>query len=121
MTIYKYLIDENMLPLYQEQLLAKQPDLIVRAVGDPEVPPKGTKDPEILCWYEENGYILVTNNRRSMPMHLLDHLAEGRHILGILSLRKKADIGQVIEDLILIAEASFEDEYQDKITFIPLR
>jgi hypothetical protein len=49
----KYLIDENMLPAYRTQLLAKQPDLVVLVVGDPGVPAKGTLDPEILIWCED--------------------------------------------------------------------
>lgn len=55
-----------------------------------------------------------------MPVHLADHLAAGRHMPGILVLRRQADIGQVIEDLILIAEAADETEYQDCISYIPL-
>jgi hypothetical protein len=108
-----------MLPGYRIQLLAKQPDLVVLAVGDPGVPPKGTLDPEILIWCEENDFILVTNNRRSMPVHFAEHLELGHHILGILSLRRRADIGRIIEDLIVIAEASFDDEYKDQIVYIP--
>jgi hypothetical protein len=36
-----------------------------------------TLDPEILLWCEAHRFILVTNNRRSMPRHLADHLAMG--------------------------------------------
>ncbi|MFB2839188.1 hypothetical protein [Floridanema evergladense] len=39
MTICKYLIDENMLPLYKQQLLARKPDLIVCTIGDPDIYP----------------------------------------------------------------------------------
>ncbi|OCR00271.1 hypothetical protein BCD67_25025 [Oscillatoriales cyanobacterium USR001] len=120
MTI-KYLIDENMSPVYQDQLLRRQPDLTVLMVGDCDVPQKGTKDPEILRWCEENNFILVTNNRRSMPVHLAEHLAENRHIPGILALRPNSNIGLIIEDLIAIAGAAFEDEYQDQIVYVPLR
>lgn len=119
MTI-KYLLDENMSPIYQEQLLARQQDLIVCMVGDKDVPFKGTKDPQILIWCEEKGFILVTNNRTSMPVHLTEHLAVGRHVPGILVLRQNANIGRVIEDLVAIAGAAFEDEYQDQIAYIPL-
>lgn len=119
MTI-KYLIDENMAPEYREQLLYHQPDLICWIVGDPGVPSKGTKDPEILLWCELHDFILVTNNRRSMPVHLADHLAAGNHVPGILVLRFKSEMGRVIEDLIAIALASFEDEYRDRIAYIPL-
>jgi hypothetical protein len=97
--------------MYREQLLRSQPDLVVYMVGDESTPLKGTLDPEILCWCEENNCLLVTNNRRSMPRHLQDHLAIGRHIPGIFALRRQADIRQVIEDLILIALVSEEGEY----------
>jgi hypothetical protein len=56
-----------------------------------------------------------------MPKHLADHLAEGRHVPGIFALRLTAKIGVVIDELITIAGASLENEYRDRIEFIPLR
>lgn len=112
MTI-RYLIDENMEPLYKAQLLVKNPGIVVYAVGDPGVPPKGTLDPEILWWCEENGFLLVTNNRRSMPTHLSDHLAQSRHIPGIITLHYEMAIGDTIDELLLIAEAGDPSEYID--------
>ena len=119
MTI-QYLLDENMPPVYRDQLLNHQPDLIVWMVGDPGVPPKGTQDPEILLWCESNNFVLVTNNRRSMPVHLAEHIAQGHYVPGILVLRFKADMGRVIDELITIAGASFENEYQNRLEYIPL-
>lgn len=116
----KYLLDENLPPLYRVQLLSRQPDLTVWMVGDPGVPPKSTLDPEILIWCELNNFILVTNNRSSMPIHLAAHLAQGRHIPGIFVLRPRRTIKQVLDDLILIALAAEETEYQDRIVHIPL-
>ena len=74
MTI-QYLLDENLPPLYREQLLRLQADLTVWMVGDPGVPPKSTLDPEILIWCEQNQFILVTNNRTSIrvPSYLLQN------------------------------------------------
>lgn len=106
----KYLLDENVDLVYQTQLLRRETSLVVWAVGDPGVPPRGTLDPEILYWCEEHCFILVTNNRKSMPVHLADHIAEGRHVPGIIILGSKLSIGQNLDDLILIAEASFDDE-----------
>jgi hypothetical protein len=40
---------------------------------------------------------------------------------GILALRLTAKIGVVIDELITIAGASLENEYRDRIEFIPLR
>ncbi|MEA5469988.1 DUF5615 family PIN-like protein [Spirulina sp. 06S082] len=116
----KYLIDENVDPIYTNQLRRLSSDLFVIAVGDMTAPPKGTLDPEILLWCEEHDCILVTNNRKSMPVHLAEHIALGYHVLGILILSPKLSIGENLEQLILIAEGSFEDEYRDRIEFLPL-
>jgi Domain of unknown function (DUF5615) len=116
----KYLMDENVTPIYTTQLRRKRPDLVVWAVGEINTPPKSTLDPEILVWCEEHNFILVTNNRKSMPVHLADNMAEGRHISGIFILNSDLSIGQNIEELILIADGSFDDEYQDRIVHLPL-
>ncbi len=116
----KYLLDENVAPLYQVQLRRQKPELVVWVVGEPSTPPKSTLDPKILCWCEEYNFLLVTNNRKSMPVHLAGHIAQGGHVPGIFILNDKLTIGQNIDDLILIAEASFEGEYQDQIVHLPL-
>ena len=116
----KYLMDENVDPVYQTQLRRQKPDLVVRAVEEPATPPKSTLDSEILCWCEEDNFVLMTNNRASMPVHLVDHIALGRHVPGIFLLNPNLSIGQHIEELIIIAEGSFDDEYQDRITHLPL-
>ena len=115
-----YLMDENVDPTYTRQLRRLKPNLFVLVVGELTAPPRGTLDPEILRWCEEHDFILVTNNRKSMPVHLSDHIAQGRHIPGILILNGKLSVGENLEELILIADASFEDEYQDRIDFLPL-
>jgi hypothetical protein len=116
----KYLLDENVDPVYQTQLRRREPDLVVRAVGNPGCPPKSTLDPEILIWCEVYDFVLVTNNRTSMPPHLTDHIAEGRHIPGIFILNPSGSIGENLEELIMIALASEEDEYKDRIVHLPL-
>lgn len=80
----------------------------------------GTLEPNILVWLEEEQYLLVTRNRRSMPVHLRDHPAMGRHIPGIITMRPEASLGYVIDDLILIWHLAEPDEYQDQIIHIPL-
>lgn len=116
----KYLIDENVDPIYTNQLRRLSSDLFVIAVGDMTAPPKGTLDPEILLWCEEHDCILVTNNRKSMPVHLAEHIALSYHVPGIFILSPKLSVGENLEQLILIAEGSFEDEYRDRIEFLPL-
>ena len=116
----QHLIDENLPPLYQEQLRLYLSELTVLMIGDPNTPSKGTLDPEILHWCEHNNFILVTNNRRSMPIHLTEHLDKNRGIPGIFVLRRKSTIGEIINDLVLISQIGNPSDYQNRITYIPL-
>jgi hypothetical protein len=55
-----------------------------------------------------------------MPSHLRDHLAAGRHVPGIFEMNPRMTIGQTVEELWLIWGASHEDEYLDRMAFLPL-
>ena len=116
----QYLFDENVAPAYVNQIRRRNPDLVVLAVGELTAPSKETLDPEILIWCEIHNFILVTNNRRSMPVHLTEHLEQNGHVPGIFILNSKLSIGQNIELLLLIYEASFDNEYQDRIYNLPV-
>lgn len=115
-----YLTDENVDLVYMRQIRRREPQIVVRAVGEPGAPPKGTLDPEILEWCEVNQFVLVTNNRTSMPPHLTDHLKAGRHIPGILILSANMSIGAIINELIFLAKAVSDKEFQDQIRHMPI-
>ena len=116
----QYLFDENVASAYVTQIRRRQLNLFVLLVGEPTAPIRGTLDPNILDWCEQHRFILVTNNRKSMPQHLADHLEQGRHVPGIFILNSKQSIGENIDELILIAEVSSDEEYQDRISHLPL-
>ncbi|MEC4986309.1 MAG: DUF5615 family PIN-like protein [Oscillatoria sp. PMC 1068.18] len=67
-----YLIDENVNPLYANQIRNREPNILIKVVGEKDTPPKSTLDPKILCWCEENNFIFVTNNRTYMLIYLAD-------------------------------------------------
>lgn len=115
----RYLIDENVNPLYPKQIRTKEPSIVIKVIGEEETPPRGTLDPEILDYCEENNFVLVTNNRTSMPVHLLDHIDKRHHIPGIFILNPNLSVGDNLEELILAALASEDNEYQDRIIYLP--
>lgn len=115
-----YLIDENVNPIYPQAIRLKEPLIDVKVIGEAGIPPKGTLDPEILDWCEKNNFILVTNNRTSMPVHLTDHLAKNGHIPGIFILNTRLSVGENIEQLIVVAKVSDNNEYQDQIVYLPI-
>jgi len=98
----RFLLDEHVNRAIQRQLRRLDQTIEVLAVGDPNAPPTGASDPDILSWLEEHGCVLVTGNRSTIPVHLANHLAAGRHTSGILWLRPRASIRAIIEELYLI-------------------
>ena len=116
----RYLLDEHIDPVLRRELLRADPALEVWIIGDPGAPPRGTLDPDILMWCEVNNFCLVTNNRKSMPRHLAEHLGLGLHMPGIFVVNLALTLGQLIAELVLIAGASSEEEYRDLILYLPL-
>lgn len=120
MSPIRYLLDEHVDPALRTQLIRHEPDLVVWMLGDPGAPKRGTPDPEILLWCEANGFLLVTANRKSMPVHLRAHLSAGHHVPGILVLNPGMTIGATLDELLLIWGASEAEEYRDLLLYLPL-
>jgi hypothetical protein len=118
--IFGYLLDEHMPWALHDYLSARFPDLRVFHTNDGIAPPNGTQDPELLIWCETNDCALVTNNRRTMPRHLIEHCKAGRHVPGIFTLVKPMTVQELAQELILVAGASFPGEYTDQFRFLPL-
>jgi hypothetical protein len=55
-----------------------------------------------------------------MPAHLQAHLDAGGHVPGIFVLRPELSMGEMIDELVLIWEATLPNEYQDQIRYLPL-
>lgn len=49
MSEIRYVLDENVDPVFRTALLNREARMIIWKIGDPGVPPKGTLDPDILC------------------------------------------------------------------------
>ena len=120
MTPFGYLLDEHVNPAYRQAIKRNEPEIEVWRIGEPGAPARHALDPAILLWCEQNNCILITNNRASMPVHLVDHLEEGRHVPGIFVLNPDLSMGQTVDELVLIWTVSDTDEYTDRIEYLPL-
>ena len=116
----RFLLDENLTPRLKAALLRYNPEIDVLRVGEAGAPPLGTLDPDILTYLEAAQRVLITDNRRSMPGHIADHFAGGRHHWGIFQVRPNAAIGQLVEAICLLAEASEAEEWKNQLRWLPL-
>jgi hypothetical protein len=118
--ILSYLFDENMSVAWRPALLQLDPGIWAIRCGELGAPPFGTPDPDILTWCEAHGCILVTDNRSSMPAHLQQHLASGGHVPGIFISPAQVPDAALLDNLVLVANASLPDEFLDQIRYLPI-
>lgn len=55
-----------------------------------------------------------------MPIHLTEHLEQGRHVPGIITLNPEMSIGATLDELVLIAVAGNPDDFQDRVAYLPV-
>ena len=115
-----FLLDESLPKWWRAAINHGQPHLRVWRVGDPGAPPLRSPDRSILECCETNNFLLLTDNRHTMPQHLAYHVAQGQHIPGIFVVDPGIDINEVANDLSLIEGASLPDEYQDQVRYLPI-
>lgn len=80
----------------------------------------GADDPSVLEWAAEQGRIAVTHDISTLAKYALDRVAAGYPMPGVFEVRSVAPIGQAIDDLILLAECSFEGEWEGQVRFLLL-
>lgn len=84
----RYLLDENLSPRLKRVVLRYNSKIDIVRVGDPDTPPLGTADLDILHDLYRTQRVLVTANRVSMPEHLQDYWATGKQLWGLFWIRK---------------------------------
>ena len=74
----------------------------------------GADDPSVLQWAADQGRIVVTHDISTLAKHAFDRVAAGQPMPGVFEVRSVAPVGQAIDDLILLAECSFDGEFRPR-------
>ena len=62
----------------------------------------------------------MTHDLRTMPKYAAQRIRAGLPISGMFAVAKTLPVGQVIEELILLVECSFEREWENQVVYLPL-
>ena len=81
----------------------------------------GTGDPVLLEWTAEEGRILLTHDVSTMTRYAYDRVRTGRPMPGVFEISRKTPIGDVINDILLIADASLPQEWAGQVRYLLLR
>jgi len=80
---------------------------------------EGVKDPEVLAISVQQGRVLVSHDRRTMPLEFAEFIVNSKSA-GVIIVSRKLPIEAVIEELLLIWSASTAEEWVDRIAKLPL-
>ena len=81
----------------------------------------GSSDPEVLEWAAREGRVLLTHDVATMPIHAYDRVRSSSPMAGVVEVAPSLPVGQVIQDLALLAEFSLDGEWENRILYLPLR
>ncbi|MBI3979847.1 MAG: DUF5615 family PIN-like protein [Chloroflexi bacterium] len=115
----RFLLDENLSPRLATALCRSRPHLDVLWVGSAGAPATGTPDPELLVHLNQTGRALVTDNRHTIPGHVVAHHAAGGHHWGIFLTRPGAGLRTLVDAPVLVWDASEAEEWIDDQQWIP--
>jgi uncharacterized protein DUF5615 len=117
----RFLADQNFRAAILEGLRRMRSEMDIQSVRD--IGLADAPDPVVLAYANEQGRVLLTHDKRTMPRHLDDFLRAtptGKHHPGGLLIPRRMATRLAIEEIPLIWEASEPNEWQDRITFLPL-
>lgn len=115
----RYAADENFNNDIVWGLLRRNPELDIRRIQD--VGLTGADDPSVLAWAADTGRLLLTHDVKTITRYAYERIARGERMPGVVEVSRLVPIGLAIDDLLLLAEASTEDEWQGQILYLPLR
>jgi hypothetical protein len=80
----------------------------------------GADDRTVLDWAALEGRILLTHDVSTMTRHAYERLEQGQHMPGIFEVSRAIPIGRAIEDILILAECSLDDEWRGQVRYLPL-
>jgi hypothetical protein len=115
----RFAADENFNNDIVRGLLRRKPDLDIVRVQDAGL--SGADDSRVLEWTAKEGRILITHDVSTMTRYAYERIQRHKPMPGIFEVSRNLPIGNVIEDLLLLAEYSLDDEWDGQVRYLPLR
>lgn len=111
-------IDEDFNNRILRGVQRRLPTLDAVRVQDADLPEKD--DPDVLEWAAGEGRVLLTQDENTMTNHAYERIKAGLPTPGVVVVSQDTPIGAAIEDILLLAEGSFEGEWEGQVIYLPL-
>lgn len=112
----RFQADENLNAKIIAGLLRREPSLDFQTAKAAKL--VGLPDPEVLSVAARENRILVSHDQESLPDHF-SRFIEKSTSAGLLIVSQKLDIGDSIEQILLVWTASEAEEWINRIGYLP--
>lgn len=78
-------------------------------------------DPTILDWAAHAGRVVLTHDVTTMTRYAYDRVRQGKPMPGVFEIGRHLPMGGVIEEIVLLAECSLDNEWEGQVRYLPLQ
>jgi len=115
----RFAADENFNHNIVRGLLRRKSDLDIIPIQD--VGLSGKDDATVLEWTAQENRILLTHDVTTITKYAYERINDGLPMPGVFEIKMNSPLGDIIEDILLLADYSYEDEWDGKIVYLPLK
>jgi hypothetical protein len=85
-----------------------------------EVGLEAALDPDVLAWAAQEGRVLVTHDRRTVPAFAAARVRAGAAMAGVFLVDSEMPVGQAIDELLIAVHCLSPDECRNMIRYFPM-
>lgn len=117
MTKVRFQADADLKHAIVTGVVRRQPNLDFQSANEAEL--EGKADSEVLAIAAQDGRLLVTHDRQTMPA-MFGQFIMSKTSSGVLIVSQSLPVSEAINTLILVWEASTAEEWVNQIMSLPL-
>jgi hypothetical protein len=115
----RFAADENLNYNIVRGLLRRKADLNIVRIQDVDL--SGKDDATVLEWAAQEDRILLTHDVTTITKYAYERISDGLRMPGVFAIKMTSSLGEIIDNIILLADYSYENEWEDKIVYLPLK
>jgi len=115
----RFLADENLNNDIVRGIIRRNAAIDIVRVQD--IGLSGATDPMVLEWAAQENRILLSHDVATITKYAYQRIESARLMPGVIEIHQALPIGLAIDDIVLLAEASSENEWNNQILYLPLK
>lgn len=115
----RFLADENFNNDILRGVLRASPEIDILRVQDAGL--RGADDEKVLDFAAEENRILLTHDVKTITRFAYERIENNLKMPGVFEVKRTIAFSNAIEDILLLAECSVENEWEGQIIYLPLK